>query len=460
MENGLQGGGKIRRYSRSIIILIAVLLFFSGAEASHLSGGTGARPLSMGNAFVGLADDGSALFLNPAGLAGIKYLNLISMYTQPASQTVFGSLGAAAPGFLGGVAGIGYRNRTVSNIPTSNETVSYTDQEILFAFARMLRSDLSLGGDIRFISCGTSKDIPGLENLNGSGNALDLSLKYFFRPWMTLGLSLQNLVGEVTYRDGLVERIEENIFAGTSFRIMGKEALIKKPDQEMLVNLDASQTLGEPVLLHLGFEWWPIKLLALRAGIDQTPKSTTDTYANVTAGLGLKYRGVTFDYAWYKLGDPSGSISNYVSLGYVGPEEIKAAPAAVPVYLTPESVAVKKIKRVRFTDLQQNYWAREKIELLATAGLIWGYPDGTFKPKRKVTRGDFEILVALAKHTTAVSVLNPDRFITRAEAAKKIGIERKIDRSGDPLTRAEAASFFFETAFGEAAIKRLPPLED
>jgi len=420
------------------------------AEAAFMSGTTGARPLAMGNAYVGLSDDGAGIFINPAALTGLKGINLISTYNEPMTDTLYTALGVAAPSWFDGVVGLGYRNKMVSNLPASTEIVSLTDQEILLAYSMKFSESMALGADIRFLSRGLSKTVAGYEGLNGSGTAYDLSVKYDYSPRLSAGVALQNLGGEVKYQDNTSENIDRNFIAGVSFKgLEGKSR----------VNLDVSSVSAEPLLMHVGIEWQVSDLLAVRAGINQTPKSSTEIYNNLTAGLGFLYQGITFDYAIYKQGDPSGATSNYFSLGYVGPKPrppVKVQPT--PEAGVPPSMMVAKVKRVTFSDLPKKFWATETIELLATAGLITGYPDGAFRPKQKVTRGEFVKMLATAKHLSPSSIFRPEKPIMRKDAAKLMGIG-KISRPGDHLTRAELAKLFYDAPFGQAALKRLPALE-
>ncbi|MBE3598774.1 MAG: hypothetical protein IMX02_08270 [Limnochordaceae bacterium] len=57
--------------------------------------GMGARPLAMGGAFVGLADDENAVFYNPAGLPYLGRLGLTSLYSTQYSVVTYGALGLA-----------------------------------------------------------------------------------------------------------------------------------------------------------------------------------------------------------------------------------------------------------------------------------------------------------------------------------------------------------------------------
>ncbi len=79
MERGARKGG-VRWLSLVIIILFVICLlsfvipasFAEDLLESTLKAGIGVRPLGMGGAFTSIADDASAVFYNPAGLANMK----------------------------------------------------------------------------------------------------------------------------------------------------------------------------------------------------------------------------------------------------------------------------------------------------------------------------------------------------------------------------------------------------
>ena len=48
----------------------------------------------------------------------------------------------------------------------------------------------------------------------------------------------------------------------------------------------------------------------------------------------------------------------------------------------------------KFTDISKDYWASSYINILATNEIAAGYPDGSFKPKKVVTRTEFSAFIA------------------------------------------------------------------
>lgn len=105
---------------------------------------------------------------------------------------------------------------------------------------------------------------------------------------------------------------------------------------------------------------------------------------------------------------------------------------------------------VKFTDVGENFWAATEIYALVEAGVINGYPDGTFKPGQDIIRGQAANLLTDALDLEIPSDLNafPDvseksAFAEGAAATKAAGIftgsEGKFG-AGDVLTREQMAS--------------------
>lgn len=56
-------------------------------------------------------------------------------------------------------------------------------------------------------------------------------------------------------------------------------------------------------------------------------------------------------------------------------------------------IGVTSFATIRFSDVADSYWGAEVIYKLANAGVINGYEDGTYKPLKSVTYGEFIKLV-------------------------------------------------------------------
>lgn len=68
---------------KSVLITVLALVFTLGLSANGLNlNGNGSKAIAMGGAFVGLADDYSAIFWNPAGLTQMKQMSLSLFVTD------------------------------------------------------------------------------------------------------------------------------------------------------------------------------------------------------------------------------------------------------------------------------------------------------------------------------------------------------------------------------------------
>ncbi len=66
----------------------------------------------------------------------------------------------------------------------------------------------------------------------------------------------------------------------------------------------------------------------------------------------------------------------------------------------------KQVQLKGYADVGEGAFAKDSIKYLATAGLMTGYPDGTFKPNRVVTRAELAALLVKAKRLPASSTYN------------------------------------------------------
>lgn len=110
-----------------------------------------------------------------------------------------------------------------------------------------------------------------------------------------------------------------------------------------------------------------------------------------------------------------------------------------------------------FSDIHSNAWYKESVSSLIALDIIGGYPDGTFKPERNITRAEFAKITCLAmgwelsipKAPTFRDVEQSDWAYAYIETAKMRGVAGGYaDGTFKPtksITRAEIAKMVAET---------------
>lgn len=154
--------------------------------------------------------------------------------------------------------------------------------------------------------------------------------------------------------------------------------------------------------------------------------------------IGLNYT----DHFAYMVGYPNGTFK---------PDgNITRAEVATIIYrlMTPETRAKFSSADCMFSDVQAGMWFNESVCTLTNAGIISGYPDGTFKPNANVTRAEFSAMIA---RMFSVSYVGNNMFEdinghwaeSYINILAKLGILKGDNGNADPdanLTRAQAAA--------------------
>ena len=253
----------------------------------------GARPFSMGNAFVGLADDGNSILYNAAGLAWSTGLSLLSSYEARPDTAAYGNIAVSLPRF-----GVALHYFDFGDVPETDEfgntigIFSYSAMGFVAA-AAMKASDLplfsrvsladhfSLGIGARFLHVST------LDPGSGTGFGLDFSGLYRIDspsprvPAITgygLGMVVENLTGlPIKYGNGHQEDWPTRMVVGT---------FVELADQMILaIDFNSEQSFC------VGVEWTPIQALSLRGGIKNVGPWVW------SFGVGLRFSGFAFDFS-------------------------------------------------------------------------------------------------------------------------------------------------------------------
>ena len=230
--------------------------------------GMGARPLAMGGAFVGLIDDESALFSNPANLAWGEKLTVLSALQTRLATASCGDILASFNNFA-----IGVHYFDFGDVPETDESGNVTGyfsyRNYTFAAAAGLKIELpslvrmglgeSIGWGVRAKLFRIETLTPG----NTTGVSVDVSL--LFRGELSntggipiegyaLGLLVENLVGTpISYGSGHEEELPRRATIGGSL-LLADHAIIS-------VDLTSTQDV------RFGVEWTPTPALSIRGGL-------------------------------------------------------------------------------------------------------------------------------------------------------------------------------------------------
>lgn len=406
-----------------LFTFITVLACSANAVVDLGEIGVGARPLGMGKACISGVTDATSIFTNPAGLAMNDNLNLISMSGTILSDINYTMIGVSDYSPMGKF-GFGYLNASVGGIPITTITGSgstaavvqtgvtdYSSSILFFSYGSKLSrflpekfNNIAFGLNVKYFLQGFSGGGTAMQDAVGNGMDADLGFIWQYNERLKLGLLFNNFVPVSSGGKFIWQKNNETEGIPMATRIGGE--YIFSEQWRTQVDYEQGRGSGRPSVLHGGVEYAPASIFYLRAGIDQRAKATTTGTgidSNPTFGVGLKYFGYTFDYAYQRIGELSENASHFFSIGFVGDESTYAKAAAdkdvkkkttstVPI---PQVVPKPELKT--FKDLPNNYWAIKPIEYLATLGIMGGYPDETFRPDRQLTRGELAVILVKAK---------------------------------------------------------------
>ncbi|MBU0686295.1 MAG: PorV/PorQ family protein [Candidatus Margulisbacteria bacterium] len=462
-------------------ILLTTLIFgilFAAASFAVIDPmyiGVGARPLGMGKAYVGYAEDGNAMFMNPAGLGRIDRIKFNSMSATMMGDINYLVLGGVYPLAEGQSVGVGYVGLGSGGIDlrdNSGNSVGTGDyNSAVFFLSYGLKANnlistapenLYLGANLKYFSralAGSSD----MEEGSGSGFDVDVSLLYQAKPWLRLGYTQQNtlpssLGAKINFANGYSEGIPLVSKVGGRVQVLGeKETALREANFDLSIGLDADIYVTEklPTAFHLGTEIWPNEILAIRMGLDQDP-SVNGLVTNICAGMGVRYRGFEFNYAYHPYTEFSQDTTHYFSIAYVGesivPFVLTVDAPSDKVITKDEKVRVsgkveglkrdklrtlkingtsialnddktfeadvtlevgknlikveaerndgaadqakKRILRIKeFADINEDTLAHQEIEYFGTIGLIEGYPGGKFDPEKVLSRVELSTIL-------------------------------------------------------------------
>jgi opacity protein-like surface antigen len=343
------GVWKMKKYALLTLLLIAVLNLESRTQgvskvgttaAGFLAIDVGPRGTAMGGAFVSVADDPTAMYWNPAGIAKIdgfeaafsntKWIADLSFNYAAAALSLgnFGSLGLSATFLTMGQL----EQTTVDNPDGTGVYFDAASYALGISYARNLTDQFAIGFNGKYIN-------ERLYNESASGFALDVGALFDTHfNGLKLGMSISNYGTkmQLSGRDLTVQVDTDPGISGNNpninsqlqtdaynlpllFRVgVSMDVLKGAFDSNLILSVDALHPSDDVESVNVGGEYSFGNLIFLRAGYKSLFNNDSQQGLNLGAGVRYNVVGSTtvyFDYSYIKFG-VLGNINSFsVSLG-------------------------------------------------------------------------------------------------------------------------------------------------
>ena len=319
---------KFAFFSASVLLLInssnaQSVTVFGKYAGEFMAIGIGGRPLGMGGAFTGIADDVTAGYYNPAGLANLNYPQIALMHSEQFGNLVNYDYGAVGIPFgedltFGlsimrlGVDGIpdtrnalidgrtGELIKDINNIYARldyGQITEFSNQDWAFylTFAKRQSENFYWGANIKIIR----RDIAEF-----SANGIGFDVGAFWLPIenLSVGANLQDATTTlVAWSTGRNELISPTLKIGGAYRIVEILGGHIMPALDFDVRFENRQfasnfNLG-PVSfdMHAGLEWNIQNLVYIRGGYNDVKQ--------FTVGAGVKLPKLNIDYSFARFNE-------------------------------------------------------------------------------------------------------------------------------------------------------------
>ena len=301
--------------SLALLMVVSAVALADGAFSAFKSG-VGARALAMGGAFVAVADDTTAVYWNPAGLAQLNDTRIGGMSTDlfgTGNTHQFVGVTTTIAGFGLGLGWDRYAFSGQQNDASGTPTGALNANASAFSLtlATSVMDMAKVGVNVKYY-------MGSILDNQASGFGLDLGLLINLGDMFTIGVDATDLGGSaITWTSGATNSVDALYKAGLAMKLAGG-SLILASDVDFT---DAG--LGD---VHAGIEFKVINELALRGGV-----VLTDNFQHYyfTVGAGISVAGLYVDAA-YLLNEQAGNtlvLSAEFSLGSLFGGTATAAPA-------------------------------------------------------------------------------------------------------------------------------------
>jgi hypothetical protein len=273
--------------------------------------GVGARAEGMAQAYVGVADDASALYWNPAGLNLLQRSQVSFHHLDWPADITYDYIGYVHRLSDTWKLGLAYAQLKTDEMPVTTEeypdgngqTFLFMDQALQLTASLRLTNQFAVGASVKYVR----EDIA---DVTMSGMLLDLGTHYM-TGWrdLSVAVALVNFSGQFrpdgsydpTNDDDTRSRNWEDFPAPTVFRLGSAVTLWEKGDHSVLGSAQVNHPVDNLETYHFGTEYGWRDTCFLRGGWKFN--GGEESWA---AGVGLKFRyqgiGVQLDLSYSDFG--------------------------------------------------------------------------------------------------------------------------------------------------------------
>lgn len=308
--------GSYLSLGKMAVVAMAAMSFGTGqlyafglAGADFLVINTSPRAAALGEAYAALADDTASLQWNPAGLTGIKNIQLEFNHVKYFVDTriEYGALAAALT--PNDVVALSFYFDTVDDLFETDD-VGFAVDALAFnlvfqaSYARRFNKKVSVG-----LSWKTYKSV--LLDSKASGWAIDFGAQYFLNEKFKFGASLLNAGPEIVF-----EEVGDPL--PTWAKVGGTAFVVNAEPHTLSITTEANIPFGHiaDVYANFGIEYGIGNIVFIRTGY-----STALGRRRLAYGGGLGYKGFIFNYAFIPFGVLGNNhlLSMQVSTGFGKP---------------------------------------------------------------------------------------------------------------------------------------------
>ncbi len=279
------------------------------ASGTFLQIGVGARAVGLGETFVAVANDPSAIYWNPAGLASLQRREVAASHTDWPADIHYDHVTYVLPSRkLGGSLAIQF-GMLSTNIAETTElqpygtgrSFGYSDMVVGVAFARRWTDKLLVGAGAKFIREDLGSQVGGPVT---KAALFDMgSIYYLGLGSVRIATSLTNFGSELKPSGHYVSPYSGEVrnYDGFDPPLMFRYGVafepIEKANQRLTTSFEVDQPADNEQQLKAGAEWNYARTFALRTGYNfRADELKFSAGAGFTANLGTLHG--TLDYAY------------------------------------------------------------------------------------------------------------------------------------------------------------------